>query len=480
MTREAVVRTIAIVNQKGGCGKTTTAINLAAVCARKGHRTLVVDMDPQSHCAAGLGVPDESLEQHIGNALTADLSRGFDRSRLVWEVSRNLDLAPSTMSLAALEAPGGGLHQLPDKDRRLAMLLKHLAPHYDRCLIDCPPTIGLLTYNALRAAGEAIIPVETGYFALRGAKKQWETIRNLVDRVGHAVTCYVLPTLFNEEEKIAKDILGSIRKQFGGRVIPIVIRERSEIREAASYGQPVSEYAADSAATRDFEALADWLENHPADPPEVQIDVTRSVTVPWDAGETADAAAPLPAGAAASSAPPAATESSRAAEMARRVRQLSMQRTPGAGSKAADLPPDESVEQAVAAAAVTPVDPRFLAAQRRGTLVETKDLPPQLEGLRSNIVRSFGVRQTAHGVLFIQPGSPGTNICIAADFNGWSVSASPLRYNRDSGVHELILPLPRGRYEYRLVIDGEWQSDPYNPRRRTNQYGVDNNFFEVT
>jgi chromosome partitioning protein len=477
MTREAVVRTIAIVNQKGGCGKTTTAINLAAVCARKGHRTLVVDMDPQSHCAAGLGVPDESLEQHIGNALTADLSRGFDRSRLVWEVSRNLDLAPSTMSLAALEAPGGGLHQLPDKDRRLAMLLKHLAPHYDRCLIDCPPTIGLLTYNALRAAGEAIIPVETGYFALRGAKKQWETIRNLVDRVGHAVTCYVLPTLFNEEELIAKDILGSIRKQFGGRVIPIVIRERSEIREAASYGQPVSEYAADSAATKDFEALADWLENHPADPPEVQIDVTRSVTVPWEAGETA----PASAGAPVAAQPVSAGESSRAAEMARRVRQLSSQRAGAAATKApAESESIDTVEAAVAAAAVTPVDPRFLAAQRRGTLVETKDLPPQLDGLRSNIVRSFGVRQTAHGVLFIQPGAPGSSICIAADFNGWSVSASPLRYNRDSGVHELILPLPRGRYEYRLVIDGVWQSDPYNPRRKANQYGVDNNFFEVT
>ena len=146
------MRTIAIVNQKGGCGKTTTAINLAALCAQRGLRTLLVDMDPQSHCAAGLGVPESRIEYSIGDALLADLSAAFDPGPLVWEVARNLHLAPSTVMLSALEAPGGGLHQLPDKDRRLENLLAAIKDKYDRCLIDCPPTIGLLTYIALRAA----------------------------------------------------------------------------------------------------------------------------------------------------------------------------------------------------------------------------------------------------------------------------------------------------------------------------------------
>ena len=164
------MRTIAIVNQKGGCGKTTTAINLAAVFAHRGLRTLLVDMDPQSHCATGLGVPDEQIKPSIGDALLAADSENLDVASHVWEVAGNLDLLPSTMRLAGLEAPGGGLHELPDRDRRLALLLARMEDRYDRCLIDCPPTIGLLTFNALRAAREALIPVEPGFFSLRGAE----------------------------------------------------------------------------------------------------------------------------------------------------------------------------------------------------------------------------------------------------------------------------------------------------------------------
>ena len=133
------MRTIAIVNQKGGCGKTTTAINLAALYAKRGLRTLLVDVDPQSHCAAGLGVPESRIEYSIGDALLADHHGKFDTSALIWEVARNLHLAPSTVMLSALEAPGGGLHQLPDKDRRLENLLACMANQFDRCLIDCPP-----------------------------------------------------------------------------------------------------------------------------------------------------------------------------------------------------------------------------------------------------------------------------------------------------------------------------------------------------
>lgn len=493
------MRTIAIVNQKGGCGKTTTAINLAAVCAARGLRTLLVDMDPQSHCAAGLGVPDEAIENSIAAALLANLSNGFDRSSLVWEVSRNLDLAPSTMALAGLEAPGGGLHKLEDKDRRLAQLLRHLAPHYDRCLIDCAPNIGLLTYNALRAAGEAIIPVETGFFALRGAKRQWDTIQNLVERVNHPITCYVLPTMFDTDEKIARDILGSIKRQFGGRVIPLVIRERTEIREATGFGQPVIEYARQSGAVKDFEALADWLEDHPSDPPEIQVEITRSVTVPYlrDGQEPPqyDPPATDPKAKSGSLAPagvsvPAA--GGRAAEMARRVREMARKRSSlsTAGSKPAahtaearsEAPP--SAEGADTSprpvrALTNAIDATAMAARRRSTLVESKDLPAQVMLLHTNLVRMFGVRQTVQGVLFIQPGAPEMEMCVAGEFNGWSPTASPLRYNRDAGVYELLIPLATGRYEYRLIVDGRWQTDPYNTNHIANEYHGENNFFTV-
>lgn len=490
------MRTIALVNQKGGCGKTTTAINLAAVCARRGLRTLVVDMDPQSHCAAGLGVPDSALDRSIAQGLLADLSRGFLRESLVWEVSRNLDLAPSSMSLAGLEAPGGGLHGLEDRDRRLLQLLRHLAPHYDRCFIDCPPNIGLLTYNALRAAGEAIIPVQTEYFALRGAAKQWDTIKHLAESVNHPIACYVLPTLFDENEPIAADILGKIRSQFKGRVIPITVHDRPEIREAAAFGQPVAEFAAESDAVKDFERLADWLDDHPADPPELQVEVKRAITVPFlregesglrgDRDESADPVAATPA-------------NSRAAEMARRVRTLTMQRAPErdhpvepAIAEPGKLHPSVlrdtsrvttrgAVERGPSAGAVvrTVEEAVRLASLRRNVLIEQKDVPPPLHAVRSSIIRLFGVRQTGQGVLFVQPGAPSMRVTVAGTFNNWSATATPLRFNPETGVFELLLPLERGEHQYRLVVDGRWQTDPYNNNRRLNEFGEENNLLFV-
>ena len=268
------MRTIAIVNQKGGCGKTTTAINLAAIYARRGLRTLLVDMDPQSHCAAGLGVPESRIEYSIGDALVADLDAGFKADTLRWEVTRNLDLAPSTMRLAAMEAPGGGLHELPDKDRRLEKLLRTVADRYDMCLIDCAPTIGLLTFNALRAARETLIPVETGYFSLNGAHKQWTTIQRMIERIGRPIACHMLATMFDPGSEVGKNILGALRRRFAGQLLPVVIRLHETIREAACLGQPVVDYAPNSEAQKDFLELADWLESH-ANAPVLQGDSMR-------------------------------------------------------------------------------------------------------------------------------------------------------------------------------------------------------------
>lgn len=253
------MRTIAIVNQKGGCGKTTTAISLAGVFARRGLRTLLVDLDPQSHCAAGLGVPEERIELSMFDALRAE-GVGVDADRLVWSVCRNLWLAPSTMRLAALEAPGGGLHGLPDRDRRLERMLSRLAGRFDRCVIDCPPTIGLLTFNALRAARDVVIPVETGYFSLKGAERQWETVRHVVDHIGRPIRCMIVPTLHRPGEALAEDVLRVLRGRFGDAVAPVAIRCDEALRRAASMGQSVVEYAPESDAREDHEALADWLE----------------------------------------------------------------------------------------------------------------------------------------------------------------------------------------------------------------------------
>ena len=257
------MRSVAIVNQKGGCGKTTTAINLAATLAAKNRRTLLVDMDPQGHCGIGLGVPEDRIEHGLAEALLSDPPGGADPDAMLWEVAKNLRLAPSTLSLAGLEAARGGLAHLPDRDARLSQFLDRVADRFDWCVIDCPPTIGLLTFNALRAADEAIIPVETGFFSLKGSERQAAAIQAMSTRLERELPLRILPTLHRPSAKLATDLLAAIERRHGMLTMPLVIREHESLREAAGFGQPITEYAPGSEACLDFIALVEWLDVNP-------------------------------------------------------------------------------------------------------------------------------------------------------------------------------------------------------------------------
>ncbi|HZW05648.1 MAG TPA: ParA family protein, partial [Phycisphaerales bacterium] len=253
------MRIIAIVNQKGGCGKTTTAINLAGVFARLGKRTLLVDLDPQSHCAAGLAIPEQRIDVQIGDAMLARPDQTIDWTRLLWRVGRCLDLAPSTVRLAALESARGGLANVEGAETRLAGVLSRLADQYDICLIDCPPNIGLLTYNALAAATEVIVPVETAFFALQGAAKQINAIKSLSKRLNVQPLYRVLPTMHDPGSTLAKDVLDELNRRFGDAVLPVTIRFDHRLKEAVSFGQPVVDYAADAAGAQDYTSLGQFL-----------------------------------------------------------------------------------------------------------------------------------------------------------------------------------------------------------------------------
>ncbi|NUQ52197.1 MAG: AAA family ATPase, partial [Phycisphaerales bacterium] len=252
------MRTIAIINQKGGCGKTTSAINLAGVWAKRGIRTLLVDLDPQSHCAAGLGIPEARLDLDIADALLSP-ARSVDQSRLLWRVARGLDLAPSRMKLAGLEAARGGLADKPDKERRLANLLHHFAGDYDAAIIDCPPSIGLLTFNALTAATTVLIPVETGYFALQGAAKQVQTVESLNRRIGVQTPVRLFGTLHDPDDVHSSALLDELRRQFADRVAPVAIRRDPKLKEAAAFGRPIIDHDHESHGSIDYALLSDWL-----------------------------------------------------------------------------------------------------------------------------------------------------------------------------------------------------------------------------
>jgi chromosome partitioning protein len=471
------VRTIAIVNQKGGCGKTSTAINLAAVFAHRGLRTLLVDMDPQSHCAIGLGVPEGGIEQSVAEALLKADRADFDPPSAVWEVGGNLDLLPSTMRLAGLEAPGGGLHELPDRDQRLTHLLGRFAGCYDRCLIDCPPTIGLLTFNALRAAREALIPVETGFFALRGADMQWKTIHKLIERIGRPIACHLLPTLYNADSALAGDILAALRRQFAGQVIPMVINEDEVVREAASFGQPVIEYAPQSQAREDFDKLADWLEDHPAQAA-VRIEVMQGPgqLPPRDGGGSA-----MPGIAGQPAVPGPLAPYGRAAELAQRVRDLHSRLQGAQLAPAGDDPGPGPEPEPAPRPLPTPAAPVEVAL-RPAPHEQPPPEPAQPE--RDNAITGvppvpYGAAATGRGARFVQPGDGRQTVAVAGDFNHWSPTATPLPFDAKLGAHHAFLEIPPGRYHYRLVIDGNWQADPYNDHEQLNEYDEPNSVLVV-
>ena len=199
------MRTITIANQKGGCGKTTVAINLSASLAREGRRVLLVDLDPQAHCALGMAVPEEQIDLSILDCLLGHIEgEPVDLSRITWQIAPNLDLAPSRSNLGTLELK---LSSRNGAETVLRELLKLNEDRYDFCLLDCPPHLGLLMRNGLRAADEVIIPVDTGYFSLHGLTQQLATIEQLGERDGSKPSARVLPNQYDVRTKLAREVL---------------------------------------------------------------------------------------------------------------------------------------------------------------------------------------------------------------------------------------------------------------------------------
>lgn len=348
------MRVISIVNQKGGCGKTTTAVNLAGCLAAGGARVLLVDLDPQAHATLAFGIDPEALDRNLYDAL-ADSRSSVRIEDVLVARSPGIDLAPSGIALSALEQRLAA-ERAEARTERLTGRLAELARRYDFTLIDCPPNVGLLTFNALRACQEVIVPLEISFFAMHGVKKLLDTIALLAQRVGHSVSVRILPTLYDGRTRYARETLSDIRELFGDLCFDTVIRSSVKLRESARRGVAAIELAPGSNGANDYAALA------------LEVCATGPGV-----------------------------------------------RAEGTASAASRSPAEDS--------------------RSRQVIVRYRD-------------------------------AAARDVRIAGDFNGWVPDRGVLSHiDSDGGARTWtkILALEPGTYEYRYVVDGEWQPDPENP-----------------
>ncbi len=243
---------IAVANQKGGCGKTTTAINLAAALATLGQRVLLVDFDPQGHATLGLGYDPNSFEKTVYHAV-ADQFLSVSRIAIKTRVP-GLHLLPSNILLAGAEF---SLRDVPGKELILGEQLRGVSRQYDLCVIDCSPSLGILMLNALVAGTEVLIPVQAHFYALDGLKRLLDTIRVLRTRFH---PCLVRPlglllTFMENRTALSKRIEDGLRRLFGPLVFTTVIHKTVALAEAPSQGQCVLTYAPASKGAQEYLAL---------------------------------------------------------------------------------------------------------------------------------------------------------------------------------------------------------------------------------
>ena len=244
-------RIIAVANQKGGVGKTTTAINLAASLALSEQRTLLVDCDPQGNTTAGIGFPKDPARRTLYNAML--LGEPLERIILKTQID-GLDLIPADKNLVGAEVE---LVAAENREYQLQRLLQHLRGNYEYILMDCPPALGLLTLNALTAADSVLVPIQCEYLALEGVSELLDTLMRIRRTLNPnlAIEGIVL-TMYDERTTLSKQVASDLRSFFGGQVFESIIPRNVRLAEAPSHGKPIHFYDIHSRGAEAYTNLA--------------------------------------------------------------------------------------------------------------------------------------------------------------------------------------------------------------------------------
>ena len=252
--RKSIVgKAIAIFNQKGGVGKTTTNINLAACLALKGKKVLILDIDPQGNTTSGIGISKRNLKDTIYNIL---IDKNYDPRKAIIKTSvRNLDLIPASVDLAGAEVE---LVDLEGRESTLKKGLDKVKADYDYIFIDCPPSLGLLTINSLTAVDSVLIPIQCEFYALEGVSQLVSTIELVKKSLNPKLEIQgVILSMFDGRTNLSVQVVQEVKKYFGGKVYTTVIPRNIRLAEAPSFGMPITEYDPKS---KGAEAYMDFAE----------------------------------------------------------------------------------------------------------------------------------------------------------------------------------------------------------------------------
>jgi chromosome partitioning protein len=246
---EAVGRVVSLINQKGGVGKTTSAVNIGAAMARAGLDVLLVDMDPQASLTYSMGLDPDSLERTVYHVL-----RGDAEAADAVVAHSGYFLLPSGLDLAGAEMELSGV---PGRELLLREALEPVLASYDCVLVDCPPALNVLALNALAASAEVYIPLQAEYLSLKGMSMLLRTIKLVRDRVNPSLALGgVFATMYDARKTLNKDVADLVKREFGDAMLETRVRDNVALASAASYGRDIFEFDPKSAGARDYEALA--------------------------------------------------------------------------------------------------------------------------------------------------------------------------------------------------------------------------------
>lgn len=244
-------RTIAIANQKGGVGKTTTAINLSASLAEAGQRVLAVDFDPQGNATSGLGLEKEKIENTVYELLVGECEI---EDCLVKDIQQNLDLLPSNVNLSGAEIE---LLEFENRERLLKDHLSKIRDQYDFIIIDCPPSLSLLTINALTSADTVLVPIQCEYYALEGLSQVLKTIRLVQKKMNPNLEMEgVVFTMYDSRTNLSAEVVESVRNHLNENIYNTLIPRNVRLAEAPSHGMPITQYDSRSTGAESYRLLA--------------------------------------------------------------------------------------------------------------------------------------------------------------------------------------------------------------------------------